>query len=452
MNHFENRTIGLLMCTVLLAFGTACGDDDGGGLFPGTGDGGLPFPGGDNPILDLARPIAEACGIDVDCEGGGIAEGNASISGVAQVDAFFQSVINFQAKADAVSAGIDAEVKAIAAGFGVAGEADLAAAIEGKIAANVDGGLTVVFEEPKCQVDAAATLEAKASCEGEINPGSAMIECKGSCEVEASADVSCSADAQLRCTFVPPSGECSGECSGKCEVDIEGACEGTCRGSCSGECELVDGQGNCAGKCDGMCTGRCEAAIQAECSGSCTGECTLTEPQGGCEGAIRAECKAMAEASVMCEGKCEGEFEPPSASVECEASAKAEARLNVECTPPRVAIDYSLNAELSAEARAEFLAGLRNLEVRLPSLLAKLEKAELVAEAGADLVADGSVAVEASVRTAFMAAGDANMRVLFGLNCAIGELGSVGNAVSTSSNGLAASIDGATGVVGALGM
>ena len=56
----------------------------------------------------------------MDCKGGGIVKGNASISGVASIDAFFQSVISFQAKADNVSAGINAQLAGDSQGdFGI---------------------------------------------------------------------------------------------------------------------------------------------------------------------------------------------------------------------------------------------------------------------------------------------------------------------------------------------
>src|SRR4051794_368626 len=59
----------------------------------------------DQALLGTVEDAAAACGLT--CPKTGIVDGNASISGVVSVDAFFQSVLNFQAKADNVSAGIN---------------------------------------------------------------------------------------------------------------------------------------------------------------------------------------------------------------------------------------------------------------------------------------------------------------------------------------------------------
>src|SRR5689334_9527213 len=55
--------------------------------------------------------LAKQCKLE--CPSRGIAEGNASISGVASVDAFFQSVLDYQLKADNVSSAIEAQLSAI---------------------------------------------------------------------------------------------------------------------------------------------------------------------------------------------------------------------------------------------------------------------------------------------------------------------------------------------------
>src|SRR5438552_8955702 len=55
----------------------------------------------------------------------GVADGNAAITGVPSIDAFFGAVINFQSAADGVNAGIEAQLDAIKADFGLAANADL---------------------------------------------------------------------------------------------------------------------------------------------------------------------------------------------------------------------------------------------------------------------------------------------------------------------------------------
>jgi len=91
---------------------------------------------------DLASDLAEQCGLT--CAAEGIAEGNASISGVASVDSFFQSVINFQGKALGVSAAIDAEVQAIRADFGIDAGANFETELNAQISANLEGGRELV--------------------------------------------------------------------------------------------------------------------------------------------------------------------------------------------------------------------------------------------------------------------------------------------------------------------
>jgi hypothetical protein len=438
MKRFEIRLVGLTVALAGLSL-SSCSDD-------GTN----PLSGVPGPLKELAKQ----CGIDVDCEAGGIAEGNASISGVPSVDAFFQSVINFQGVAGNVSGGIDAELQAIGADFGVAADGDIAGAIQAEISANVEGSLTVEAEPAKCQVDASATLEAQARCDASFEPGSAMVACEGSCEVEASADVDCGAEADLKCTVTAPSVACEGECKGSCDVDVSAgaSCEGTCKGSCDGTCELMNAQGECQGKCDGMCMGSCETELTAEasCEGTCNGECTVTNPEAGCEGGIRASCDAHADAMVMCEGRCEGNFEPPMASAECDASAKAEAKLNVECTPPRLAVRYELKAGLDAQAQAEFEAKIQNLvTLRLPKLMASVKKADLVLDAGGELSASATGAVKGALKN-FDASG--NLRVQFGLLCAAGQLDAVGSALGGATSQLEGSVSAAAKVTGAVGL
>jgi len=138
------------------------------------------------------------------------------------------------------------------------------------------------------------------------------------------------------------------------------------------------------------------------------------------------------------------------AKAECQASAKADASINVECTPPRVAINYELRASANAEAQARFVAGIKNLEVRLPALLAAIKRAELVGEAGAELVGAGRVAVEGAVEASL--AGEANLRVIAGLGCAADELGAVQGAITGAVGRLEASVTASADLTGALGM
>lgn len=447
MKHLNYKTLGLI--AIAAGMLVSCGKN--GNPLTG-GDGGLPA------IPGVAAELAKRCGIDVDCKAGGIVQGNASISGVVSVDAFFQSVLDFEAKADNVSAAIDAQIAAIRGDFGIAASANLATELKAQVSANVEGALTVKAEPAKCSVDAKATLEAQAHCDASVKPGSATVKCQGSCEVDANAMVDCGANADLMCTITPPMGMCSGTCKGTCEAKLSAAakCDGTCKGTCTGNCSAYSDSGatQCAGQCDGMCMGSCEATLTAEamCSGTCSGECTIKPPSGTCMGAIRAHCDAKASAMVECKGRCDGNIEPPSAKAECNASAKAEAKLNVECTPPRVTIAYKLKAGVNADAQARFEAGLKNLQVRLPALLAAIGKASAVVDAGKGLTTDAKGALTAGVKAAALAAGKGDLKVLFGLQCAAKELGNVGTAIKGSSDRLAASVKSSADLTAALGL
>jgi hypothetical protein len=390
--------------------------------------------------------LAEMCGLT--CPSEGIVEGNASI-------AFFGSVAKFEATAAGVASGIDAELQAIRGEFGIAADADLAAQIMAQADLYAEGGVSIDYEPAQCRVDAQATLEAQAECDAEFEPGSAMVRCEGSCEVEASADVDCGAEATLQCTLRAPSIACEGQCKGSCTVEGQAAasCEGTCNGTCDGTCSLMNSQGECAGQCDGTCEGSCELELDvaASCEGTCEGECTVTDPEAGCEGGIRASCEAEANAMVDCQGSCDGQIEPPMAKAECQASAKADASLSVECTPPSVQIDYELavGGNVDVEAQARFEAGMRNLKVRLPKLLAAVRKAELVADAGASLAASADGAVRGSVQAAVD--GDLSLRQSIGLGCALTELDDVGGIVTNASTRLEGSLSAATSFTAALG-
>lgn len=402
-------------------------------------------------LEDLARQ----CGLDIDCEAGGIAEGRAGVSGIASVDAFFAAVINFQTKADVVANGIEAELRAIRGDFGLEAGADIGAGIQAQANLYAEGGLEIVAEPARCQVDAQASVQASARCEGEVNPGSAMVMCEGSCEVEASADVDCGAEADLHCTVTAPSVACEGTCRGSCTVEGSAAasCSGTCNGRCNGECSLMNADGECQGACEGTCMGSCTAELTAEasCEGTCEGECTVTDPEAGCEGGVKARCEAHADAMVMCEGRCDGEVTPPSAKAECQASAKAEASFNADCTPPRVAVRYELavGGNIDAEAQARFEAALKNLEVRLPRLLASIESAGVMVDAATELGASGKSALEAAIGEL---QADADIKSGVGLTCALGELDAVGTAIQGGTSRLNASVQATAELTAALGL
>jgi hypothetical protein len=390
----------------------------------------------------------------------GIAEGNAQISGVASVDAFFGSVLRFQSSAESVASGIDAQLAAIRADFGLAADADVVGELQNQFSANLSAGVRIVHEPPHCSADVKATLDAQARCDASVDPGKAMLACKGECELSANAAASCDANADLECTVSAPAVSCEGECHGSCQVDLSAAaaCDGTCRGSCSGTCNAYvmgsSGQAQCAGRCDGMCTGSCELQLSAgaSCTGKCSGECVVMNPSAGCNGALHARCKARAGAMVMCQGRCEGDFEPPKAKAECQASAKANAKCNLQCTPPRVDVKYEFasSVSLAAAERARFAAALDTLaRVRMPALLAESERGTQVVQAGTELVGAARGAVKGSLDEAL--SGKLSVQEAFGLGCAVGQLPDVDSIVNTANQRLSTSLDAATALTTMLG-
>jgi hypothetical protein len=393
--------------------------------------------------------LAKQCKLE--CPAKGIAEGNASISGVASADAFFQSVLDYQATANNVSSSIEAQLVAIRGDFGLAADADIGAALMAQIGANTEGGLSVDSEPARCSVDTEATIRAQAHCDSSVKPGKVSCKCRGACEVDASANVDCGTEAQLVCTTNAAMVTCDGKCQGSCitALDAAAACSGKCRGSCSGKCSAYArnerGDLECAGECDGQCTGRCEArlAAEAECKGMCDGECSVTPGTTACNGGIRARCESMSDVMMDCRGRCQGQLEPPKAKAECEVTARAEAKLNVQCTPPRLAVKYKLKAGLDAAASAQFVAAADNLEVRLPALFAAIEHANSVTEAQAELIGDGQTAVRSSISEALSAKGMVQAKIV-GLTCAVEQLDAVGTAIDGSSKRLSVSLDAST--------
>lgn len=390
-----------------------------------------------NKFLGLAALIGvAACGEDSIIDGickftcpgdevdgtkiGGVAEGNASISGVPSVDAFFSATIAFRTATDGVSAGIQEQLNLIKADFGIEGE--LAAGLQTAFDANLEAGVEFEYQPPKCAIDAEATLEASAKCDATVSGGKVEVECKGSCEAELNAEFECDASAELYCTVTVPEIKCEGECQGSCTAEIKGGakCSGTCRGTCDGKCTAFsDAEGTqCAGSCDGGCEGECEAQLTAaaECMGTCRGECTAKAPEAGCMGAVKAECRGKADASFKCQGRCDGDFEPPMVSAECKASAKAQASVNIECTPPRLGMTYAFKANASGE----FKAALTSLiDVRLPALLKARSKAKLVAKAGEDLGVAAQGAIKGAVDEL---RADFKLKLANDLQCAIEQL------------------------------
>src|SRR5690606_22564816 len=135
----------------------------GAGALQGCGDNGGPL--GD---------IAEQCGLDVDCEAGGVLEGNASVSGIASLDSFFGAVIDVNAKIGEVEGTIRTELDAIAVSVGLepgAAGADIRAAIEARLSGAIDGGLRIQAEPARCETSVEVVAAAAAECDASVDPG-----------------------------------------------------------------------------------------------------------------------------------------------------------------------------------------------------------------------------------------------------------------------------------------
>ena len=420
--------------------------------------------GGDNPLGDLAAQCGLVCPIE------GLAEGNASISGVASVDAFFSSVIGVRDTAASVSASVRAELLGLAALLEIEGAADmsmdeLTAAVEGGLQAMfdlyVDGGLTINFQPPRCEASIEASVDAAAECDVEADPGMIEASCEGSCEVSAEVAAQCQAEGALSCEGQAPGFQCEGSCSGSCQLEAAAGCEGTCNGSCEGQCSACaggdceqDGNGvttNCAGSCSSGCSGECKLEAGGTCTGRCEGSCTYDAPEAGCEANASAVCDASAMAEVECEGECRGNVEPPMVSAECQASVEAKAKASAECHPPSLSVDFQFLGGLTADSKAEFKAFLEGFKLRFAALLAAKAKLEIVGEAIIDLGVAATGSVTGAVEAASDAAAGGDLKIAIGLTCALDELPNVEIALTDASTDLEASVSAVASVTAAVG-
>lgn len=400
--------------------------------------------------------VADVCNLE--CPAEGVVEGNASITGIAQIDAFFGAVVDVNAAATSISGSLRSELDAIALSVDLqpgASGADIAAAINTKLSGYIDinAGLSITVAPPRCEASVEVAVAAAAECDVEVEPGMATVECSGGCEVEGGVMASCEADATLKCTGTAPMFACEGTCEGSCEVDGSVGCEGTCRGDCSGNCSVRDAQGDCAGECDAMCTGTCELSAGGQCDGQCTGSCTYTPPMGaGCEADASAKCEAMAGGSIECDAKCEGEVTPPAVSAECEASVEAKADASIECFPPSLEVTWQWNVDAGIDgnlmAQAEFKAWLEGFKGHLSVMLAARTKADILVDSLGNLAAAADGAVKASAMTLI----DGDISAQIKIPCALTELPLAVGLIQDASGQLSGSVSASVEVFGAVGI
>src|SRR5690606_12914751 len=104
-----------------------------------------------------------------------MAEAGGSVSGIAEVDAFFTSVVNFQAQAGMLEAEVNAALGEMAAAIGAEVEgsasataANIVAKISGGFDGRIDGGISIEYQEPRCEVSAEAPIQASAPCDASV--------------------------------------------------------------------------------------------------------------------------------------------------------------------------------------------------------------------------------------------------------------------------------------------
>lgn len=385
-------------------------------------------------IMVLAAGLMSSCDAAEKLCGpcGEVANGDSTITGIAELDGIFKAVGTLKMSSGAIKANFDGRLEELAGVFGIDAEgmataeiiAEIQAQFDAQISANLQGGISVKYEEPVCSANlsvsasASAQCEAKAGCDVDVNvqcdPGELSVQCEGKCTG------GCSGGCQGSCTVsAEAAAACSGTCKGSCDLSVEGGtCEGTCKGDCSVACEVEDSAGNCAGECTGTCTGNCELPeVGGSCSGECKGECKVelaaeAECSGKCEGSCTAECT----------GGCEGSFDPPScggnADVECEASAdcsaqaEAQASASFECSPPTIQIDYQFSASADASARAEVEGKLKAVKVKLVEIFKGFAEMRGLIEGNAELDIDPPVVtIGASIETFMTALGNGDIKI-----------------------------------------
>jgi hypothetical protein len=399
------------------------------------------FAAGLMSSCDAAEKLCGPCGE--------VANGDSTITGITQLDGVLKAVGTLKMSSGAVKANFDGRLAELAGVFGINAEgmatADIIAEIQtqfdAQISANLQGGISVKYEEPSCSANlsvsasASAQCEAKAGCDVDVNvqcdPGELSVACEGKCTG------GCSGGCTGSCTLsAEAAAECSGTCKGSCDLTVSGGeCEGTCKGECEGTCEVQNTDGSCAGSCEGTCTGNCELPeVGGSCSGECKGECKVelaaeAECSGKCEGSCSAECT----------GGCEGTFDPPScggnADVECEAEAdcsaqaEAQASASLECTPPSIQIDYQFSASADASAQAEVEGKLKAVKVKLVEIFKGFAEMRGLIEGNADLGIDPPVVTIGDSITALgdaVAAGEIKIEYAGLAACAIPALEEAG--------------------------
>lgn len=395
------------------------------------------------------------CGLS--CPAEGIAAGNASISGVVSIDAFFSAVIVVRDASTVTSASMRAEFEGIAASLEIQGYDDmelddLGAAIvvglESKFDDYLQDGLEIVFEPSKCEANVELAIQSGTECDPEAHLGSieATTKCQGKCEVAADVAAECGPIGSLECTGAAPDFNCQGACKGICQLEggLQGgkSCSGTCAGQCDGACSNCIGGScdvqanvtmNCNGSCMGLCTGTCETQTAASCYGRCEGSCTYTPALGdGCEPGATAKCDLSAMPEVECSGKCEGEVTLSIFSVrpECQVSVDAKTNTEVLCNTPGLDARFAFEADLDPDQQAEFEIWLEGFEVRFAAIVAATARLENLGYAAQSLIDASTDILPEAIDD--LRESSPSLKISTGLDCAAYEVEAVDDVLAGS--------------------
>lgn len=371
-----------------------------------------------SPLIEMTDPCA------LYCPDQSIAEGNSHISGLADVDAYFGTVVDVDAAAASVGDGIDAELAAIGATLGAApgsSGAEIATRLETLLGGTLQDGLSISHPPVICEASVEAAARAAAECDADFDLDEVSMGCLGSCTVAATAADDCGPEAELRCAGIAADLLCAGSCTGACQLVEPAACAGECHGTClDGACTVVDAQGDCAGQCTGTCQGECRLPVGGECGGACLGQCEVVSPDEVCDASMEARCVWNGLQPVACEGVCGGVAAPLQIAAACEAVVGAKARAEAHCLPPPLLLGYQWRDGIDATARAEFRAWLAGFEIRLRALMAHEKKAALLLAGLEDLVAAAEAEVMESAETTLSEAVDLHEAV--SAACGIAQL------------------------------
>jgi hypothetical protein len=269
------------------------------------------------------------------------------------------------------------------------------AAIDGAIAANVEGGLIVASRPARCFADDEAAQHAVRSCLTaagcdaiDVELSDASFACDGICVGSCTGEITGTCTRQV-------AGTCDGTCTGTCALAAPGPCAGTCVGTCDGTCAGSLSTSICVGRCSGDCDGACEMPYGADCAGACGGLCTV-EAAGECAGVAEGDCPGS------CFGDCEGlASAPPDVASACDATSECQSRAALigmalpRCGGASFQIRYDLAADVDDDAKAAFFAQMSAFEHELETIS---WVAALAAYAQAGAVEGGAVgAISAGV-------------------------------------------------------